>query len=858
MLHDTNRQFKSCPACKEQIQEIYLYPLNTKILEEASEKNRNSVKSDPPNKQKQNTGNKNSVNANSNSNCSSTDDADKAGQKRDFDAIASSSPEPSSESAALVTAAASPFLVYSKSSACSISIVENDKLHFRTGRWTKNELVYVECLVQNFDQGALNLPEGVRTNEFLRDLLMCKSSRLTKKYKNAKLSTRLYQADQISGRSQVAGNIELSKIQHLFLKGVTEVTGLILRFNLNRIWRQHLFDVCLQVGYGDMNALDWLKSIDELDILVADAEEQVRLVRRRRMKMAFKQNQSNPSVDYKGVFLRGPPVNTAQLQARPSVEVIDEVVSMERLLVEHSAKAKQAKVPSQQKPSPPNPVAQSQASAFDIPDLPFLPDWSEPQNLEDNASLGLLTTASPGPNFEPIVDTINVSPIPSEIDYSSLAQFDWDDLRINYLDVVDGDGDGDNDTGSDDNCSVSSSDSYSFTFLHQLITNVRKKQLPFHYIDMWIPSQVVDKDDKTDKIYLTHNGDAIRSDLSPSGQLQLKEFGLFSRNFLFSVGAGMPGRVYESSRYSWERNVQSASPDYFRRVGGARLSNICTVVGIPVHHSKLGLIVIGLYSLVDLVEDPLMFRSLMDDCNGMAVIDDKPVPGEIGKPHSVDCAQPPSEYSEAEESPHLKSSNSVANISMSASIPEEMGNEEYFCPNEVNTLVNLLSIHIPVNESSSSSVASELSDPLQNYISLRLLLLRLPAGCTENEKELLKVLKKSWHAYINVKMQDADIAKMIVKDWMCLKKMESDESHHPWGHSMSHVDYSSPRQTDTTAAVQSTVKLTEDHQFQLPPPAILSGPKESVASTFEYGSVDSPDFPQEDMLNENETSFPAK
>lgn len=849
MLHDTRRQFKSCPACKEHIQGIYLYPLDTKILEEASERNQNSVKSDcdPPDKQ-QNKG-KNSIN-----NCSSTDDKDK-GRKRDFDAIASPSPEPSSESAALVTAAASPFLVYSKSSACSISIVENDKLHFRTGRWTKNELGYVECLVQNFDQGAINLPEGIRTNEFLRDLLMCKSSRLTKKYKNAKLSTHLYQADKLSGRSQVAGNIELSKIQHLFLKGVSEVTGLILRFNLNRIWRQHLFDVSLQVGYGDMNAQDWLKSLDELDRLVADAEEQVRLVRRRRMKMAFKHNQSNPSIDYKGVFLRGPPGNTAQSQARPSTVVIDEVVSMERLLEEHSAK--QVKAPSQ-KLIPPNPVVQSQASAFDIPDLPFLPAWSEPQNFEDSASLGPLTTASPGPNFEPIVDTIDVSPIPSEIDYSSLAQFDWDDLRINYLDVVDGDGDGDNDTGSSDNCSVSSSDSYSFTFLHELITNVRKKQLPFHYIDMWIPSQVVDKDDKTDKIYLTHNGDAIRSDLSPSGQLQLKEFGLFSRNFVFSVGAGMPGRVYESSRYSWERNVQSASPDYFRRVGGARLSNICTVVGIPVHHSKLGLIVIGLYSLIDLVEDPLMFKSLMDDCNGMAVIDDIPVPGEIGNSHSVDCAQPPSDNSEAEEGPDIKSSNSVANVSMSASISDELGNEEYFCPNEVNTLVNLLSIHIPVNESSSSSVAAELSDPLQNYISLRLLLLRLPSGCAENEKDLLKVLKKSWHAYVNAKMQDADIAKMLVKDWMCLKKMESDESKHPWGQSMSHVDYSSPRQTNTTSVVQSTVELTEEQQFQLPPPAILSDPRETVASTYEYGSVDSPDFPQEDMLNENETSFPAQ
>jgi len=839
MLHDARRQFNSCPACKEQIQGIYLYPLDTKILEKASECNRNSVKSDPPNdKQKEKKS--------ANNNTSSTDEK---GRKRDFDAIAS--PEPSSESAALITAAASPFLVYSKSSACSISIIENDKLHFRTGRWTKNELGYVECLVQNFDQGALNLPEGVRTNEFLRDLLMCKSSRLTKKYKNAKLSTHLYQVDKISERSQVAGNIELSKIQHFFLKGVSEVTGLILKFNLNRIWRQHLFDVSLQVGYGDVNAQDWLKSIDELDRLVADAEEQVRLVRRRRMKLAFKYHQSTPSNDYKGVFLRGPPVvNTAQQsQARPSTAtaVIDGVVSMERLLEETSAK----QGPSQQ-PIPPNPVAQSQAGTFEIPDLPLIPAWSEPQNLEkNNKSPDHLTTASPGTHVEPNAELIDViSPLTADNDDCSLAQFDWDDLRINFLDVVDDDGDGGYDTGSSDNCSLSSSDSYSSTFLHQLITYVRKKQLPFHYIDMWIPSQDLDGDDKTaHKMYLSHNGDAIRTDLSPSGQLQLKEFGLFSRNFLFSVGAGMPGRVYESSRYSWERNVQSASPDYFRRVGGARLSNICTVVGIPVHHSKLGLVVIGLYSLLDLVEDPEIFRSLMDDCNGMAVIDDTPVPGEIGKPHYVDCSQPLRRISEVEESPDIRSSNSVANVSMAASITDELGNEEYFCPNEVNSLVNLLSVHIPVNESSSS--ATELSDSLQNYISLRLLLLRLPSGCTKNEKDLLKVLKKSWHGYINAKMRDGDIAKMLVKDWMCLKKIESDESnyHHPLGQSMSHVDYSGPRQTNTPSAVQSAVEFTQDQQFQLPPPAMLSDPKEAVTSTYDI-SVDSPDFSQKQILNE--------
>eukprot|EP00980_Cylindrotheca_fusiformis_P027634 scaffold21598_cov64-Cylindrotheca_fusiformis.AAC.1 len=57
-------------------------------------------------------------------------------------------------------------------------------------------MAYVDHLVTTFDEGKLPVAEGVKLNTLLCDLLLCKSSRLTKKMKNAKLSTRTFKAAQ--------------------------------------------------------------------------------------------------------------------------------------------------------------------------------------------------------------------------------------------------------------------------------------------------------------------------------------------------------------------------------------------------------------------------------------------------------------------------------------------------------------------------------------------------------------------------------------------------------------------------------------------------------------------------------------
>jgi hypothetical protein len=63
----------------------------------------------------------------------------------------------------------------------------------RTGRWTTEEMAYCDKLIAKFESGELPISSGLKLNEFLGNMLKSKQSRLTKKMKNAKLSSRTFQ-----------------------------------------------------------------------------------------------------------------------------------------------------------------------------------------------------------------------------------------------------------------------------------------------------------------------------------------------------------------------------------------------------------------------------------------------------------------------------------------------------------------------------------------------------------------------------------------------------------------------------------------------------------------------------------------
>lgn len=62
----------------------------------------------------------------------------------------------------------------------------------RTGRWTAEEIAYCDKLIDHFSSGSLPIPEKIKLNDFLANMLKSKQSRLTKKMKNARFSAKQY------------------------------------------------------------------------------------------------------------------------------------------------------------------------------------------------------------------------------------------------------------------------------------------------------------------------------------------------------------------------------------------------------------------------------------------------------------------------------------------------------------------------------------------------------------------------------------------------------------------------------------------------------------------------------------------
>lgn len=148
---------------------------------------------------------------------------------------------------------------------------------YQTGRWAAEESSYTDKLVsishwavlkklwtltatqillalyalsfeqiKSFDAGLLPLPHGIKLNDFLCDLLSCRTSRLTKKLKNAKLSARCYRSwasGHTTGAFQSYNNVggDIQRAQTLFCKTITpEWVRMELQFNISRMWRTHL------------------------------------------------------------------------------------------------------------------------------------------------------------------------------------------------------------------------------------------------------------------------------------------------------------------------------------------------------------------------------------------------------------------------------------------------------------------------------------------------------------------------------------------------------------------------------------------------------------------------------------------
>lgn len=171
----------------------------------------------------------------------------------------------------------------------------------RTGRWTAEETEYCDALIVLFEQGSLPIADGLKLNEFLANMLKSKQSRLTKKMKNAGLSTRQY-AVQTGHVQDVSQARAFSQLESDFFASIScRMERAEIRFHMQKEWREHFSNYCYAVKQP-LDANPWLYSVEELDRRAALQRDAERMTRRKVM-MGQALTTDGPDSHARGVYI---------------------------------------------------------------------------------------------------------------------------------------------------------------------------------------------------------------------------------------------------------------------------------------------------------------------------------------------------------------------------------------------------------------------------------------------------------------------------------------------------------------------------------------------------------------------------
>lgn len=347
---------------------------------------------------------------------------------------------------------------------------------------------------------------------------------------------------------------KLSKAQQEFLESIPHAIGLVLKFNISRIWRINFSNLCLQAGFESFYNKDWLDSLDEFDRLVNKAQENARNHRRNRLIDALKKDSSQESMH--GVSIH-------------NFESYSSFTSNNNKL---RLSMGQASFPTitQRNYQPVTPRSASEEGAAII-------------DSEANYAQASNTNSS-----DLSITSVNVN----------TSSIEDDNDLINFLDFGDN-----NDCWSLNEVSQSTPRD---DLMRKIMTFIEEENIPFHSIDCWIPcdneeAQSFSKavSNRNGVMQIIHAGHACHSSLSSMTARRLHDFGAYSQHFSFAPNAGLPGRCYSSNLSCWDSDILNKNPEYFKRLNGAKLAGIQTAVGIPIDCS----IVVGMYSLMKLARD---------------------------------------------------------------------------------------------------------------------------------------------------------------------------------------------------------------------------------------------------------------
>jgi len=536
----------------------------------------------------------------------------------------------------------------------------------RTGRWTQEETALCEKLINKFQTGELPVTGGMKLNEFLGNMLKSKQSRLTKKMKNAKLSSKTYNAaaggilDDIEAR-------EFSEIEDCFFQAIQcHQERAEIKFHMQREWREQFSQYCAAISQP-LDADNWLSSVEEMDRRASQAKDAARMAKRKLMMgIALRTDCRNPD---NGVF-------------------IERTASESRV---------------------------AENAALDGPDT----------------------------------------------DHTEMLQMLTEESKH----------------GTHADINGKSSLLHSAPFLAKAILYLQRHGVPFEHIDLWVPSFVPAPGDvNTTNCRLCYAGNATveeqigrdgktKSKMSTEDEFNLFAFGDYSEKFSFDVGCGLPGRVYESGRPTWEQSVHNAPHHHFDRCGGAMQWGIRTVLGIPIASPNVGRIVVSLYSRHDRPKDEELVARLSEEFTRLMPSPKWKLVVDLGE---SEAAKPAATRSETLTDNGARSGNSTEvsdNGSYAEKSPPTASRDS-----RIDDVVSLLGELMP------SDPNSPLATYLSGFMSLRLLLLR--PNRNQEEEELARTMLDSYTSYSQGGRSRDDIGVMLARDFMFLSQQKTQQQQH--------------------------------------------------------------------------------
>ncbi|KAL3791759.1 hypothetical protein HJC23_007526 [Cyclotella cryptica] len=614
----------------------------------------------------------------------------------------------------------------------------------RTGRWTDEELAFRDSLISHFLEGSLPLSNGLKLNDFLSNILKSKQSRLTKKMKHAKLSTKYFHIKRGFLFDNTAAR-EFSRLEYSFIHVITDpIERSEIQFHMQREWREHLAERCsyLRIMF---EGSAWVKSVEKCDHRVALEKNRTRTVKRR--WMMGKAMERDVSEKVPGVFIdRG--LEKEDLMdglendqdgdfGRFLMSILDDGGTGGKSF-EHSTSSSVSNVaPSMKKAA--------YRSTFDsnfkcaAPFLAGIVSYVEKNAIPfEHVDLWVPSFIPPGDSEQMSMGSLGSG--------SNLAAF--------------GGSAGDN-RGVCRLCFAGSA-------------TMGVQVMPDDSINISSSLQPNDLDKKENVKMMPLSSDEI---------FNFSLYGDYSEKFSFSSRCGLPGRVFQSGVAAWEQFVANAPSHLFERRGGAIQFGIKTALGLPIESPNVGRIVLVLYSkhnrekdeelVKQIVKDIRLFTpcprwklvvdvnsSKRDESNNQLV---RPANAQIAK---LDARNAIGEAAEAlsrqSMNQHVHSANSQnrdlptgnnAAAPMQGTAQNETNSEA-----QIKNLISLLGENMP------SDSTSPLGKQLHDLMSLRLVLLR--RNRTPEEQSLVDTILILFESYLAAGRSRQDIALLVCRDFM--------------------------------------------------------------------------------------------